>query len=99
MGDVFEHRVTRGAVRLVRRWEPEHGLLRPQGEWRGGGGGSNAGVPGPSTAGRLQTSFSARSRRNMRYEFSALPWELLGRRPVLATFTMPRVWRMLCPDS
>ena len=35
----------------------------------------------------------------MRYEMVALDWDLLGRRPVLATFTMPAKWRALCPDA
>jgi hypothetical protein len=28
----------------------------------------------------------------MRFEFGALPWELLGRRPVMITLTYPREW-------
>lgn len=35
----------------------------------------------------------------MRYEFSALPWELLGPRPVLVTVTYPADWRRWAPDA
>src|SRR5205823_9268568 len=94
MANVYEHRVTRGAARLVRRWDPADGLL----PW-GRGGGRNAGRRGPSTAGRAQTVFSNRSRRTMRYEWSALPWERLGMRPVMITLTYPAEWRSVVPDA
>ncbi|MEA3077434.1 MAG: hypothetical protein QOF60_2342 [Actinomycetota bacterium] len=94
MGNVFEHRVTRGAVRLVRRWEEEPGVSPSR-----RGGGTNAGGRGQSTAGRQQRQFSARSRRSMRYEFSALPWELLGHRPAMVTLTYPANWRACAPDA
>jgi hypothetical protein len=94
MPNRYEHRVTRGAFRLARHWEPdaESGPARR-------GGGTNAGREGPSTAGRQRTTFSARSRRAMRWEFSALPWELLGERPALVTLTYPADWRAWVPDA
>lgn len=91
---MFSVEVTRRAVRLSRHWEPEEGRLVP-----GGGGGSNAGRAGPSTAGRTQERFSQRSRRTMRWQFSGLPWELLGPRPALVTLTYPGDWRRWCPDA
>jgi hypothetical protein len=35
----------------------------------------------------------------MRFEFGALPWELLGRRPVMITLTYPREWEVWVPDA
>ncbi len=35
----------------------------------------------------------------MRYQFSALPWEMLGSRPVLLTLTYPANWRVCAPDA
>jgi hypothetical protein len=35
----------------------------------------------------------------MRYEFSALPWEMLGLRPVMVTLTYPGEWEGWCPDG
>jgi len=35
----------------------------------------------------------------MRYEWAALPWELLGRRPALITLTYPAAWRAVVADS
>lgn len=95
MGNHYEYRVTRGAVRLSRRYESDGTTSAPA----HGGGGSNAGRTGVSTAGREQTAFSPRSRRAMRYEFSALPWEMLGRRPAMVTLTYPGKWREWAPDA
>jgi hypothetical protein len=36
---------------------------------------------------------------HMRFEFGALPWEVLGRRPVMITLTYPRDWELRVPDS
>lgn len=94
MPNRYERRVTRGAVRLSRRWEPD----ATSGPARRGGG-TNAGRTGVSTAGRERTKFSARSRRAMRYEFSALPWEMLGQRPAMVTLTYPGNWREWAPDA
>lgn len=94
MANRYEHRVTRGAFRLARHWEPDE----TTGPTRRGGG-TNAGQEGVSTAGRQRTQFSARSRRAMRYEFSALPWELLGKRPAMVTLTYPAQWRAVAPDA
>jgi hypothetical protein len=95
MPDYFEHRVTRGAVKLSRGWTWADDQLRPT----RGGGGCNAGEAGPSTAGRLQTTFSPRSRRALRYICAGLPWEKLGERPALVTLTYPADWRAVCPDA
>jgi hypothetical protein len=35
----------------------------------------------------------------MRFEFSALPWELLGPRPAMITLTYPGDWRLYVPNS
>jgi hypothetical protein len=35
----------------------------------------------------------------MRFEFGALPWELLGRRPVMVTLTYPGEWELWVPDA
>ncbi|MEQ1788248.1 MAG: hypothetical protein ABL966_14445, partial [Acidimicrobiales bacterium] len=35
----------------------------------------------------------------MRFEFSALPWELLGKRPVMVTLTYPGDWDLWVPDA
>lgn len=35
----------------------------------------------------------------MRYEFSALPWEMLGARPAMVTLTYPADWRACAPDA
>jgi hypothetical protein len=35
----------------------------------------------------------------MRWEFSGLPWELLGPRPALITLTYPGDWRVWCADA
>jgi hypothetical protein len=104
----YEHRVTRGAFRLARHWEPDAvsaptrrgggtNALRPEGAL---GGRVDIGEEhGLSTAARQRTRFSARSRRAMRYEFSALPWELLGGRPAMVTLTYPARWRAWAPDA
>jgi len=94
VANVYEHVVTRGAVRLRRRWEADETSAPTR-----RGGGTNAGQPGRSTAGRVQAVFSARSRRAMRYEFVALPWELLGARPAMVTLTYPATWRPWCVDA
>jgi len=35
----------------------------------------------------------------MRYSWSALPWELLGQRPVMVTLTYPAQWRVVVADA
>ena len=35
----------------------------------------------------------------MRLEFGALPWELLGPRPVMVTLTYPGDWKQWVPDA
>lgn len=102
MANRYEHRVTRGAVRLARHWEPDD----VSGPARRGGGtnalGQHWSEPrerGVSTAGRQRTQFSARSRRAMRYQFSALPWELLREHPAMVTLTYPARWRTWAPDA
>lgn len=96
--NVYENHVTKGAWKLSRRWESQDGSPRPAGA---GGGGRNAkpGMASASTAGRVRASFSPRSRRAMRYEMSALPWELLRPRPAMVTLTYPAKWRHLAPDA
>jgi hypothetical protein len=96
MPNKFKLTTTRGALQLARTWEPDaEGLLRPP----TGGGGTNAALPGPSTAGRVSTKWSPRSRQRMRFEFSALPWEMLGQRPVMITLTYPGEWEVWVPNS
>jgi hypothetical protein len=86
--------VTRSAVRLERHWTPsENEWDRPA--W--GGGGTAAGKAGASTAGRVVRDWSVRSRNNMRWQFSGLAWEELGRRPAMVTLTYPREWRAWAP--
>jgi hypothetical protein len=96
MPNKYDLKQTRGALRLARRFEqdPDRPTLPPL-----GGGGTRAGMPGPSTAGRIQAKWSAKSRRRMRFDFGALPWEMLGRRPVMITLTYPRDWEVWVPDS
>ena len=87
---------TDGALSFKRTWVDESGgRLRPP----GGGGGARAGLPGRSTAGRVSKTFSARSRRTMRFQFSALPWEMLGKRPVMITLTYPGDWELWVANS
>ena len=64
-----------------------------------GGGGSRAGRPAVSTAGRVPTTWSRRSQRRMRLEFGALPWEMLGPRPMMLTLTYPGEWERWVPDA
>jgi len=35
----------------------------------------------------------------MRFEFAALPWEMLGRRPAMVTLTYPGEWELWVPDA
>jgi hypothetical protein len=35
----------------------------------------------------------------MRFEFSALPWELLGQRPAMITCTYPKEWELYVPNA
>lgn len=96
MPNKYDLKQTRGAIRLSRRWEqdPERPTRPPL-----GGGGTRAGLAGPSTAGRTQRTWSAKSRRRMRFDFGALPWEMLGRRPVMITLTYPGEWEVWVPDA
>ena len=99
MPNRFEHRVTRGAVRLVRRWESSDEAVA-------GDEGVDAVVesavsrrePGAPRV-RDRSRFSARSRSEMRYQFSGLPWEMLGLRPAMLTTTYPADWRAVAPDA
>lgn len=92
----YELKMTKGALALARHWEsdPDRPTRPPL-----GGGGVRAGLPGPSTKGRVSTRWSERSRRHMRFEFGALPWERLGRRPAMITLTYPGDWDLWVPDS
>ena len=96
MPNRYELKLTPGAIALGRRWEadPDSPSRPPL-----GGGGSRAGFPGPSTAGRVQRVWSAKSRRRMRFDFGALPWEMLGARPVMITLTYPGEWELWVPDA
>ena len=96
MPNKYDLKLTRNAIALERRWVPD-----PGGKFRApiGGGGARAGMPGLSTRGRVSMAWSARSRRNMRFEFSALPWELLGARPAMITLTYPGDWQLYVPHS
>lgn len=80
--------LTRSAMRLERHWVAGEGNERPT----RGGGGTNSGQAGVSTAGRVCETWSVRSRNNMRWTFSALAWEDLGRRPAMVTLTYPGDW-------
>lgn len=96
MPNRFDLTVSAGAIRLARRWEPDPNFrTRPP----MGGGGTQAGVGGLSTAGRVSTTWSKRSQRRMRWEFGALPWELLGPRPAMVTLTYPGEWERWVPDA
>lgn len=96
MPNKFDLRLTRGAIQLARHFDrgPDGLRLPPR-----GGGGTRVGQPGPSTKGRVQTAWSAKSRRRMRFDFGALPWEMLGRRPVMITLTYPGEWELWVPDA
>ncbi len=87
-GNKFWVQVTRSAGRVQRHWVPGEGT-RPR--WHGGG--TNAGRTGPSTAGRVIRDWSMRSRNTMRFQFSGLAWEDLGRRPAMVSLTYPAEWR------
>jgi hypothetical protein len=92
----YELKTTAGALAVSRHWEKDLlGIVRPP----MGGGGSRAGLPGESTAGRVSLKWSARSQRSMRFLFSALPWELLGTRPAMITLTYPGDWQLYVPNS
>jgi hypothetical protein len=52
-----------------------------------------------STAGRTVRTFSARSRRELRWDFAGRAWEALGERPAMLTLTYPAAWRPVCPDA
>jgi hypothetical protein len=96
MPNTFGLKLTRGAMKLERHFDPgPAGVLRPP----VGGGGTRAGLPGLSTKGRVSTKWSKRSQRHMRFEFGALPWELLGKRPVMITLTYPGDWDVWVPDA
>ena len=87
--------VTRGALRTQREYEvPDGGRKIGDGPARRGGG-TNAGETGLSTAGRVirNGGWSMRSRNTMRFEFSGMRWEELGRRPAMVTLTYPGDWR------
>jgi hypothetical protein len=43
--------------------------------------------------------WSERSRRNMRWQFSGLAWEQLGRRPAMVTLTYPANWRAVAASG
>lgn len=86
--------VTRRAVRLERHWAPDEDE-RDRPAW--GGGGTRAGQPGLSTAGRVVRDWSVRSRNNMRWQFSGLAWEELGPRPAMVTLTYPSEWQKWAP--
>ena len=97
MGDRFSIEVARGAVRTVRRHEVEAEVAKRMSPGARGGG-SNAGLSGKSTAGRVVQGFSAQSRRRMRWEFASVPLNLMGEWPAMMTLTYPRDWRAVCPD-
>ncbi len=96
MPNEFYREKGRGAFRLTRHWVPDP-------EWpivlHGGGGGSNAGRPGPSTAGRVVNGWSRRSLQNLAWTLAVLDWARLGPRPAMVTLTYPRDWRAAVPDG
>jgi len=95
VGNSYRVVIAASAARLERKWEPDlPGQRAPK-----GGGGSNAGRPGPSTAGRQVTTWSAESRRNLRWALSSIPWEEVGRRPAMVTLTYPGNWQELAPNG
>ncbi|MHB8664201.1 MAG: rolling circle replication-associated protein [Acidimicrobiales bacterium] len=96
MADEFTVKVTRTAMRLARRWQADSELeSRPLTR----GGGTNSGEMGPSTAGRVINEWTTRSQMNMRWEFSALDWEALGRRPAMISLTYPGDWQRWVPSG
>lgn len=96
MPNSYVAKATAGALKLQRQFDPgPHNRFRPP----VGGGGTRAGLPGPSTRGRTSTTWSKRSQRSMRYEYGALPWEMLGRRPVMITLTYPGDWDVWVEDA
>jgi hypothetical protein len=88
--------VSRAAVKLERRWEVEEGSTRLPTR---GGGGTNAGGAGHSTAGGVMVGWSAQSRRAMRWRLASMRWELLGARPAMVTLTYPGDWAAYAPDG
>lgn len=110
MPNSYSFYLTRSAVRLERRWcdAPDEEWCPPDENswgrrwWPGVphfGGGTNGGAPGCSTAGRVVRDWSARSRNNMRWQFSGLAWEDIGARPAMVTLTYPRDWRVWAPSG
>lgn len=75
------------------------GGVRIRNEWVGKRGHA-PGRPGRGTgrAGSPINGFSAKSRRQMRWVWNALPWEELDRLTML-TLTYPAEWRSWCPDA
>ena len=86
--------ISRSAVKLRRMWVGgDLGSPPPN------GGGTNAGLPGPSTAGRVITEWSQRSRNEMRWQLSGIRWEELGERPAMVSLTYPKEWREWAPNG
>lgn len=83
-----------GGVKLTRSWrteddeEAERRRLALQSR------------PGCATGrlGRPVEGFSPKARRQMRWVWNALPWEVAGRL-VMITLTYPADWRRFCPDA
>lgn len=95
VGNSYRVVIAESAARLERTWEPDlPGQRAPK-----GGGGSNAGRPGPSTAGRRVTTWSAGSRSRLRWALASIPWEEVGRRPAMVTLTYPGNWEELAPNG
>jgi hypothetical protein len=87
MPNEYTVQITRSAVRLQRRWVPGPDDRPPR-----RGGGTNAGLAGASTAGRVIRGVSVRSLNELRFQLSGLVWEQLGPRPALVTATYPGDW-------
>jgi hypothetical protein len=93
----FVLEVTRGYVRLVRRWVGARPVRPPRrrAAWER----PPVGVEAEDGLGRGDSGLSRRSANNMRRLFLALPWELLGPWPAMLTLTYPGDWRLWVPDG
>lgn len=101
MGVEYRIEVTGGGVRLGRKrtddGSPEE-VARLRRLDRTGGTASK-GRDSSGRQGRVIRGFSAKSRMNMRWVFSALPWHECGEYLAMVTATYPSDWQAVCPDG
>lgn len=96
--------VYRGVARLAYRTvggPPRKARLVPVGAHEGeqGGGSDRGECAEPALSGRGLAGQSARSRRRLAVLIRSMPWERMGARPGMFTFTYPSDWRAWVPDG